>query len=330
MNDIEADNRIRILILSRILYDRTDEAHGLSTEELLSALAEQGFHLERKTLYKDIECLNKLGHDILKMRQGKKVLYHVGNRLFETAELRILIDAVNASHFLTPSKTRQLIRKLESISSRYEARDMDKNVIIAGQRKSDNKTIYYLVNDLHFAIRDDRQVRFQYTQWNTQKCLVKKYDGAIYHVSPWTMLFDHENYYLIGYDNKNSEIRHYRVDKIVNLEVVEEHRLGEESYKNYNIDSFMNGTFGMFAGSPVNVVIRVCEDKVGIMIDRFGKDIQLKQNKDDTYDFEVYVRMSDQFLGWIVALGEGVEIIGPESVRKKMQEIGALLLQKYK
>ena len=324
------DHRARILILARILYDRTDESHGLSAEELLSLLADQGFSLERKTLYKDIDCLNELGHDIVKEQVGKNVRYHIGNRQFETAELRLLIDAVHASHFLTPNKSKLLIRKLEAVSSRYEAKGLEKNVYIAGQRKAENKKIYYLVNDLHLAIRDDRQIEFQYGQWNPDKKLELKHHGAIYQVSPWTMLFDHENYYLIGYDNKVGAIRHYRVEKIVNLHIMDSNRVGREAFEAYDMAAFMNGTFGMFDGAPISVALRVTEAKVGIMIDRFGKQITLKNNHDGTYDFEVYVRMSDHFLGWIIALGDGVDIRGPQSVRKRMQEIGDGLIAKYK
>ncbi|MBR0145570.1 MAG: WYL domain-containing protein [Eubacterium sp.] len=325
MSEYTIDNRARLLLLASFLYEKSDENHGLSIDDIRIYLESVGIPVNRKTLYKDIQCLNELGHDIVMEKIGRSVYYHIGARRFELAELRLMIDAVQASHFLTEQKTKDLIRKLQSLASDYDSKGLENNVYISGQRKAINKSIFYLVNDLHQAIRDDHKVRFQYFQWDVNKKAELRHEGAFYDVSPWAMLFDHENYYMVGYDNRIGKMHHYRVDKIKNLSIVQEPREGKAYFDSYDMQAFTQSTFGMFHGNIEHVRIRASYDLAGVMIDRFGRKIEIKDNKDGTFDFEVDVRVSDQFLGWIIAVGENVRILSPESVIDRMKEIAKRL-----
>ncbi len=315
------DNRAKLLLIARILYEQTEEGHGLSGEEIISCLSEYGIKEERKTLYKDIDCLRKLGHDIIAFRNGRNTLYHIGERHFELSELRLLIDAVLASHSITGKKTQELIRKLEYFAGKTDAESLNRDICISNQRKAENNTIYYSVNDLHLAIRDDEQITFRYLQWTTEKKAVPKYNNKTYEVSPWALIFDHEYYYLIGYDQQKQEMRHYRIDKMKNLTRVKKPRLGRADFMKYDMESFSQSTFNMFDGPLTGVTLRAKDSLVGVMIDRFGKDIPIHENGDGTFDFTVDIRLSDPFLGWLVGIGKGVEITKPAEVREKMREL---------
>ena len=329
MNDNFVDSRARVLLLAKLLYEKTDESHGLTVDQIIEELQRQGMKSERKTLYKDIECLIQLGHDIVKYRRGREVLYHIGARQFEMAELRILIDSVQASHFLTPQKTKRLIKKLERVASVSDAKTLESSVYISGQRKATNESIYYSVNDLHLAIVSDCKVSFQYFQWDVKKKEKLRHEGKAYEVSPWAMLFDHENYYLVAYDSAVSQMRHYRVDKMKNLTILEERRSGKEEFEQYDMSTFTQSIFGMFNGDTEHIILRVSNDLAGVMIDRFGKEIEIKDEQDETFILETDVRVSDQFLGWIIAIGDGVEVLAPESVRDRLKSIGDRLRKQY-
>ena len=329
MNDYIVDSRARVILLAKLLYEKTDESRGLTADQIIEELQKQGMKSERKTLYKDIECLIQLGHDIVRYRRGKEVLYHIGARQFEIAELRILIDSVQASHFLTAGKTKKLIKKLERVASVSDAKNLENNVYISGQRKAANESIYYSVNDLHTAIVNDCKVSFQYFQWDVNKKAKLRHDGKAYEVSPWAMLFDHENYYLVAYDSDVGQMKHYRVDKMKNLSVLEEQRSGKEVFDQYDMSTFTQSIFGMFNGQVEHVKLRVRNDLAGVMIDRFGKEIEIRDEHNETFIFETDVRVSDQFLGWVIAIGDGGEILSPESVRNQLRVIGNRLKKQY-
>jgi len=329
MEEYAIDSRARLLILARILYEKTDETKGLTADQIIAELQKEKMKSERKTLYKDLDCLSSLGHDVLKNRNGREVYYHIGSRRFEMAELRLLIDAVQASHVLTTKKTKSLIKKLEYFVSDNDAKDFENVVYVTGQRKTTNESIYYLVNDLHVAIKDDCKVAFQYYQWDINKQLRLRHDGKRYDVSPWAMLFDYENYYLLAFDEEKREMRHYRVDKMKNLIILGEKRKGREVFDSYDMGTFTQSIFGMYDAEVEHVLIRASNDLVGVMIDRFGKDIIIHDQEDGTFTFEMDIRVSDHFLGWIIAVGDKVEILKPESLRGRIARIGEGLKNKY-
>ncbi|MGI6578340.1 MAG: helix-turn-helix transcriptional regulator [Eubacteriales bacterium] len=323
------NQRLKMLYLVNIFSEETDDAHGLSLQQIADRLESYGVNADRKTLYKDFAELEKYGLEILSEQAGRNVLYHLTTRQFELPELKLLVDAVQSSKFITERKSRQLIKKLESLVSVHEARQLQRQVLITGRIKAMNESIYYLVDMLHEAINADRQIRFQYFRWNVHKEQELRRDGAWYQVSPWCLLWDDENYYLVAYDAQDGIIKHYRVDKIVRLSVTDTPREGKKAFQKLDPAAYSRSVFGMFGGELTRVTLEGRADMVGALIDRFGKDITITPQEGDRFTATVEVAASRHFIGWIIALGDGVRITGPASLVAQMREEAQRLTTLY-
>lgn len=309
----------KMLYLEKIFQEETDDDHGLTLQQIAEWLQKHGVNADRKTLYSDFDELRNFGLDIISSNSGRNCTYHLGKREFELAELKLLVDSVQAARFIPDKKSHALIRKLEKLASREQGKSLQRQVVIAGRVKTMNRNVYLTVDKLHQAINTNVQVRFHYTRWNTRKELVPRNKGNWFQVSPWLMILSDENYYLAAYYGETGEIRHYRVDKIKDLELLEDQpREGQKAIAQLDIPKYANMHFGMFNGEQTDVELKISQDKVGIFIDRFGKDIMLVPDGPDQVRLTVKVEVSDQFLGWIMALGTGVEITSPGWVREKM------------
>ncbi len=308
------NQKLKMLYLVKIFTEETDDAHGLTLQEIAARLEAQGVNAERKTLYRDFAELERFGLEILSEKDGRAVRYHLATRRFELPELKLLVDAVQSSKFITERKSRQLIRKLEALASVHEARRLHRQVLITGRIKAMNESIYYNVDMLHEAINADRQIRFQYFRWNVRKEQELRHDGAWYRVSPWSLLWDDENYYLAAYDANDQKIKHYRVDKILHLAVTELPREGKKAFEKLDPATYTRSLFGMFGGQRTRVTLEGRAAMVGALIDRFGKDITIIPKGDEGFTASVEVTPSRHFIGWIIALGDGVRVTGPEEL----------------
>ncbi len=323
------NQKLKLLYLRDILLKKTDETHTLSLQQIMGQLALYGVEAERKSLYDDLEQLQQYGLDIIHQRDGKKHGYYVGEKIFDLAELKILVDAVQSSKFITEKKTRELIHKLEGFLSEYEARQLHRFVFVADRAKTQNERIFYEVDVIHMALNENKQITFQYCQWNEEKELVPKRGGAWYQVSPWALCWGDENYYLVAYDEKNEDIRHYRVDKMLHTQIVDLTRKGEAVLEGLDMAKYAKKMFGMFGGEEVRIVLACTPSFVGIFLDRFGKNIQVQSMQDGRLRVVIHVALSDAFLAWIIGLGKDVEIIQPVHVRRRMEEIGTHLKNVY-
>lgn len=321
--------KLKLLYLLKILLERTDEQHALTTKQIVKALKEYGINEERKTVYTDIEALQVFGVDIIKNLIGNTCYYYIGNREFELAELKLLVDLIQSSKFITDAKSYALIKKLELLTSQYEAKQLQRQVYITGRVKSNNESIYYNVDKIHNAINKNVKIRYFYYQWNVEKRKNLRHGGKAYCISPWALAWDNENYYMVGYDSDENEIRHYRIDKMLQVEFTQELREGEKQFADFDIASYMKRTFGMYHGIEKMVRLKLKNDLAGVIIDRFGMDIPFIKMDSEHFETCVDVAVSDVFLGWIIALGDGVEIIGPEDVREMMQNICTRLYKTY-
>ena len=321
--------KLKLLYLIKIFTEDTDDQHALTLPQIAEKLDAYGVSAERKTLYQDFELLRDFGFDIIGQQARRNFYYHMGNRRFELPELKLLVDSVQSAKFITDKKSNALIKKLEGMVSKYEARKLQRQVIISGRIKAMNESIYYNVDKLHEAIGTDRQIRFKYFRWNIKKEMELRKDGAWYQVSPWALMWDDENYYLVGYDAEDGKIKHYRVDKMWRISVADRKREGKEQFKAFNMPRYTKSLFGMFGGEEVKVTLEAENGMVGILLDRFGKDIPVKPVDADHFRTSVVVAVSSQFLGWIMALGDGVKIIGPDKVVTRMKEEIRLISQMY-
>ena len=323
------NQKLKLLYLIKIFTEDTDDQHALTLPQIVEKLGAYGISAERKTLYQDFELLRDFGFDIIGQQARRNFYYHMGNRRFELPELKLLVDSVQSAKFITDKKSNALIKKLEGMVSKYEARKLQRQVIISGRIKAMNESIYYNVDKLHEAIGTDRQIRFKYFRWNINKEMELRKDGAWYQVSPWALMWDDENYYLVGYDAEDGKIKHYRVDKMWRISVADRKREGKEQFKAFNMPRYTKSLFGMFGGEEVKVTLEAENGMVGILLDRFGKDIPVKPVDADHFRTSVVVAVSSQFLGWIMALGDGVKIIGPDKVVARMKEEIRLISQMY-
>ena len=325
----KGDNqKLKMLYLAKIFMEETDDLHALTMPEIIAKLSAYGVNADRRTLYLDIEELRRFGLDIIAVREGRYYYYHLGERLFELAELKLLVDSVQSAKFITNKKSKALIQKLESLVSKYEGKKLQRQVIISGRIKAMNESIYYNVDKLHEAIGADCQIQFKYFRWNVRKIMELRKDGAWYQVSPWALMWDDENYYLVGFDSAEGKIKHYRVDKMIKISLTEEKREGKDQFRSFDMPRYTKILFGMFGGEESSVTLEARNDMVGILIDRFGKEIFITPVDETHFRTNVNVAVSKQFLGWIIALGDGVKIIAPDSVVEQMKaEIGRLTRQ---
>lgn len=323
-----ANQKIKILYLMKILLERTDEEHGITLEEIAAALAERGIDAERKTLYDDLEVLRQFGLDIDK-RRDKTVRYHVVSREFELPELKLLVDAVQSSKFITRKKSTELIKKIEGFASRYEAQQLQRQVFVANRIKTMNESIYYTVDYIHDAINQNVKVTFQYFEWDEKKQKRLRHNGKRYLISPWALTWDDENYYMIGYDSDSETIKHYRVDKMLKIGLSAEKRDGEELFRNFDTAVYSQKTFGMFGGREETVTLRCRNELAGVMIDRFGQDVSFAPDGDGYFRFSVKVQVSPLFLTWVMNFGADLTVTSPSHVQTELVDLARRAIAQY-
>ncbi len=315
-----ANQKLKLYHLSRIMLEKTDDEHMITMPEIQKALEEYGVTADRKSLYDDLEQLSSLGIEIIGEKVGRNFYYHVGNKQFEIAELKLLVDAIQSSKFITAKKSKELIDKLNKFASKYEADQLNRQVVVQGRVKTMNESIYYFVDDVHRAIAENRQISFEYMKWDINKSLVPRRKEP-YVVSPWALTWDDENYYLIAYDEEAGCIKHFRVDKLKSIKILKDKRIGKDKFKELDLAKYSKMSFGMFHGEPAKVKIAFQKELVGVFLDRFGRDISIHpSDKKDWYETYVDVAVSDQFLGWVFALGPDVKLLGPENVVKQFKD----------
>ena len=321
------NQKLKILYLAKILLENTDVNHDMTLQEIIDQLAAYDVTAERKSLYEDIAQLDAFGIQIKKTQYGKTYHYQVSNRDFELAELKLLVDAVQSSKFITAKKSDQLIKKIESLTSKRQARMLTRQVYVQHRVKTMNETIYYNVDEIHLAMNDNKQIRFQYFQWGIHKEMILKRDGAFYEISPWGLSWDDENYYMLGFDEEAGILKHFRVDKMIKVQVAEKERKGREIYQSLDMADFARKHFGMFSGKEETVRIRFKNYLAGVVIDRFGKDVTLIKDGEEHFTARVTVAVSDQFLGWLIAFHGEAKVLSPDWVSQRMRELAEQVLE---
>lgn len=324
--------KMKLLFLLQMLTEYTDENHAISTADIIERLEREDIHAERKSIYDDIRTLQDFGYDIIQRSSRQGGGYYLAGREFELAELKLLVDAVQSSRFITTKKSRELIRKLEHMASRHDAGKLQRQVYVAGRVKTENESIYYSIDSIHRAIQEDRKISFSYLDWTVNKTLEPRKMKSLYHVSPWALIWREENYYLVAYDKVSDSIKHYRVDKMGKTAVLDEKREGSEQFAHIDMVEYANSTFGMYGGMQETVILRFPQRLIGVVLDRFGKEIDIRpdfegRDEDDLQYFRcrVKVQISNQFFGWLVGIGKDAQIVAPKSVReayrKRLEEI---------
>ena len=323
------NQKLKILYLMKAFEEKTDREHPISVAEIIKYMDSYGISVERKAVYDDIETLRVFGMKI-ENRRGRPSGYFLADRKFELPELKLLVDAIQSSKFITEKKSNALIKKLETLVSKYDAQKLQRQVYVSGRIKTMNESIYYTVDAIHHAISENKKIRFQYFQWNVKKEMELKHNGAWYCISPWGLSWDDENYYMIGYDSDAGMIKHYRVDKMLHIKISEESREGKEHFKKLDMADYAKKSFGMFGGKEQTVKLSVHNKLAGVIIDRFGKDVMMIPADEEHFNVNVDVRVSRQFLGWVFSLGSDIQIVGPDDVVEQMRKEIARSVEQYR
>ncbi len=315
------NQKFKFTYLMQIMLEKTDDDHGLTISEILEELEKYDVTAERKSIYADFQDMtDKFGIEIIKEQVGRDTYYHVGAREFELAEVKLLIDAIQSSKFITQNKSKELIAKVKKFVSTHQATQLQRQVFINDRVKTMNESVYYNVDFIHSAINQNVKIRFKYYRWDISKKLVATHNGEWILVSPWALIWDDENYYMVAYDEADDKIKHYRVDKMMRISLSEEKRAGRKLFDNFDMAKYSKSTFGMYGGQLCKVKIRIANHMCGVFIDRFGKDITFFPVDEDHSEFFVDVNVSPQFFGWIFSLGNDVRVTGPDEVVEQMKE----------
>lgn len=301
----------KLLCLLQILQEYTDSEHLLSTQELIDALERYDIHAERKSIYDDIACLNEMGYEIISAPSRVGGGYYLASRDLELAELKLLVDVVQSSRFLSEKKSRSLIGKLEKMASKYEAQQLQRQVYVAGRVRTGNESIFYNVDTIHRGIQENKQITFHYLDWNIHKELVKRQRGEK-QVSPYMLIWKDENYYLVAYDAADGVMKHYRVDKMEKTRLTNLPREGREQFEQLDVTTHYNQMFGMYNGEQETVTLEFPERLLGTMLDRFGKDAAVRGMTDGQVRIRVQVALSGQFYGWLAGIGSDLRIVAPD------------------
>ena len=319
------NQKTKLLHLARMLLRQTDEDHPLTVAQIIQELERQGIKAERKSVYDDLEALRLFGLDV-QSRKGKAPGWFVGAREFELPEVKLLMDAVQSSRFITQKKSDALIRKLESLASVHQARQLQRQVYVSGRIKVMNESIYYNVDKLHTAIAGQKAITFKYFDYDIDRKKVFHREGRRYLVSPYGLIWNSENYYLVAFDHANRDMRHYRVDKMTEIAITGLAREGKEQYPDFQLAQYGQKHFGMYSGREVKVTLRGRRDKAGLVWDRFGQEVILVPDGPDHFTVTLPVVMSPQFFGWLFGLDGGLTLVGPhEAVYAYRQRLlGAL------
>lgn len=304
-----ANQKLKLPVLQQYLLKYSDEEHPLTIQNMIDELERWGIKAERKSLYDDMETLRALGLDV-QCRKGREGGWFIGQRDFELAELKLLVDAVQSSKFVTRRKSDALIGKLEGLASAHQARQLQRQVFVADRVKTMNESIYYNVDELHAALGRRRAVTFRYFDYNSRKEKVFRHGGARYTVSPCGLVWETENYYLVGWNHAQNQVRHYRVDKMADITLTDLPLQGEAAGQ-FNMAGYAKKHFCMFTGRAAAVSLRCREDMANVVLDRFGQEAMLVPGEEGYFTVTVSVVVSPQFWGWLFGLGDGVELTAP-------------------
>ncbi len=325
----EKSQKLKLLYLLKILTEETDEEHLMGASALSERLHYYGVGAERKAVYDDIEQLRQFGYDIVFVKSRTNGGYYLGSREFELPELKLLVDAVQASKFMTVKKSRELIGKLEKFASRSEAQQLQRQVYVAGRIKTERENIYYNVDAIHRALQEQVRISFLYMEWGLDGQLHPKGDGKLYRISPLALLWSDENYYMIGFDGAAGIIKHYRVDKMQDIQLLKEKRQGDEAFANFDLAAYANRTFGMYGGQTAEVRLVFQNGLAGVVMDRFGKETRMRPVDEAHFAVRVQVALSGQFFGWLSGLGNSVRIVGPGEVVEAYRDHLGKILEEY-
>ncbi len=324
------NQKLKLLYIRDYLLENSNEEHPVPAAQLMAHLESNGITVDRKTVYDDIRQLLNYGDDIL-LQKGKNGGYFYASREFDLPEIKMLVDSVQVSKFITEKQSINLIKKLENLTDRYDAGELHRQVVVQNRVKTEQTNIFSNIDHISNAINNNHTVTFKYFHYNLQKRPEYRNGGEKYEISPFCLLWDDENYYMLGYDAAAGKMKHYRVDRMKNVSATENPRLGKEKFAKVDISSYKKRVFNMYHGDEKTVEIRFTNNLVGVVLDRFGKDTAIIKEKDgEHFRICIKVDVSKQFYSWLLGFPGECEVLSPQEIRDDLREIGKTIAKQYK
>ncbi len=321
------NQKLKLLYLRDFLLKNSDEDHAVTIQDMIDMLAQHEIRAERKSLYDDLKLLGPDGYGMDIIHSGK--YYKVVSRDFELQEVKLLVDMVQSSNFITSRKTSSLIAKLETLCSRFQGAGLQRTVFVRNRVKNMDESVYLNVDALSEAIAGDRQISFQYFSYNTAKERVLRHGGRVHTVSPFALIWVDQNYYLLAWYAEAGELRHYRVDRMTHIRALRKRREGREAFAATDMATYTTKVFSMFTGDTTRVHLRFADRLTDPVLDRFGTDVILVPDGEGRFTVMLEVVVSPQFYAWLTGFGKEAEILGPPAVREGFRNHLAGVLKQY-
>ncbi len=312
-------NKSRILFLLSYLNQYTDEKHSLSTNEIVKVLEAHGFKANRRTVKDDMDALIAAGYDVI-AQHSTATYYYMGDRVLELPEIKLLIDAVSSSRFISQKKSDALIAKLSAIAGEYQAQSLSAHIFTSSQVKADNDFIYYIVDVITRAIDEKKKIQFQYFDFAANKRKVLRNNGEIYINSPYALLWHEDNYYLLGYSDKHSRLVTFRVDRISKPVILEENCV--QAPEDFDAVEYAQQNFHMYGGEETRRIVLECRNSLmKCIIDQFGCEAKTWKSSNNTFRVQIEVHPEDPFYGWVFQFGGQMRIVDPPDIVGEYREM---------
>ena len=327
---IETDNKYskaRLLTLARMLYEKTDEHNSMNTFQILEYLKSQKIHSNDKTLRRDMKLLSELGFDVI-VEHSKPNRYYIGDRGFDLAEVKLLIDAVASSRFVTERKSKELGEKLAKLASENQRPQLIRHIHATNRVKSDNPENFYNVDIVNEAINNRKKIAFKYTEYNRYKEKVFRNSGEIYELSPYALFWNEDFYYVVGWSDKHGNVSVFRTDRLSKVEILAEDAVPEP--EDYNLEDYSRKVFEMFDGEEVDVVLECKNEFMKYIIDRFGEDVDTDPVSRTAFEARVRVALSPTFYAWVFTFEGGIRIVSPEKAVEDIVKMAKKLVKAEK
>ena len=313
----------RLLVLSKMFYELTDEAHPMNTFEIIDYLAEHGVPANNKTLRSDLKLLKDMDIDIVTV-SGRPNKYFLGARLFEMPEIKLLLDAVASSRFITKSKSKELSRKLASLTSDYQRKQLIRHMYTTGRIKPGNENIFYYIDLINNAIELKKKISFSIIEFDGRKKKTLRNDGEVYVISPYAMYWNDDFYYVVGWSDKREKMVANRIDRMEDPRILDEKAVRKP--KGFRLTDYSHKVFEMFDGDEVRVKLECRNDLMKYVIDRFGMKFDTEPATEDTTYCFVDVCLSPTFYGWVFGFGGNIKILEPEAAVEKIVEMSKKMI----
>lgn len=326
----DMSNKQRILNLMEIFKNDTDEHNHLSLDDIFEKMLKKAgpeFDVNMKSIRSDIKSLSDFGFNIdHEVGQHNKKLYYYQDREFELYELRMLIDAVSSARFITSGESERLISKLKAQTSKYLAKDLENQICLDNKIKCENNSVRFFIDSIHRAISNNFKIKFQYGKYDLDKNFKLNKEGQYYTLQPYALTWNYDFYYVIGIFEGKNNFSHYRIDRMRNVQVIEEAFHGQD----FDVTTYTNKTFYMYSGKVEIIELQFKNTLINVIIDSLGKDVKIVSTGKDSFNIEIEAAISDGLISWLLTWGSSVKVISPISLKEKVQEEILIMFNLYK